>query len=190
MARARKNVQAAGVISKIEALSSERARLAQLVNLAEFAASGDYRIIDQIARSGGAPIRIGPTNDPDTYAIYTVAPDGTLSDKPAGVATRNQLIEDYKRFYDQKYAERKQAELEDSRKRLLDLQEFKSKEEIKSTIRMYEKAREAGEPTFKPDKNNPNLTIVSIRGRPVYAYEIQQVEVNGAITYRPKYYKF
>jgi len=186
LARSGKNAQAMGIMAKMNALRAERARFANLVNLAEFEISGDVNIIDQIARSGGAAIRIGPTNDPLTFAVFRTAPDGTQA--RAGTITKDQLVKEYKMFYDQKYATLKQKEAEDARKRALDLQEFTSKEQAKSTIRALEKARGDGEPTFRQDASG--LTTVIVRGRPVYAYEIQQVEVNGAITYRLKRYVF
>ena len=186
LARSGKNAQAMGIMAKMNALRAERARFTNLVNLAEFEISGDVNIIDQIARSGGAAIRIGPTNDPLTFAVFRTAPDGTQA--RAGTITKDQLVKEYKMFYDQKYATLKQKEAEDARKRALDLQEFTSKEQAKSTIRALEKARGDGEPTFRQDASG--LTTVIVRGRPVYAYEIQQVEVNGAITYRLKRYVF
>jgi len=154
---------------------SERARYANLVNLAEFEISGSDAIIDQIARSGGAPIRIKQTNVPNTYAIYRVAPDGTIPRKPAGFATKKELVDNYKMFYDQKYAERKQKEADDIVKKALDFKDFRNRKELE--LAHKQAAKEFGL-TFRRDEGT-GITVVYRGINPVIGFRI--IEVKDAL---------
>jgi len=173
LARNGKNTQAMAIMAKMYALASERARYANLVNLAEFEISGDANIIDQVARSGGAAIRIGPTNDPNTYAVFRTAPDGTLA--RAGTVTKDQLVRDYKMFYDQKYAERKQKEADALAEQALKFRDYRNRKELDLAHKQVAKEFNL---TFRRDEGT-GITVVYRGTNPIMGFRI--VEAKDAL---------
>lgn len=173
-----KTIAALNALAKYKQLVQERARYARLVEIAEFNISGNANLIDKVVREGSqGRMRIGATSDPNTFAMYRRTADGQMT--RMGTMTKSQLVRDYKQYYDSAYAKRKQAEAADSRKRALDLKEFKSKEQIKATLRMLEKAQGGGKIDFRQDPANPSLTVVYINGTPTYGYEVVNVAKKG-----------
>jgi hypothetical protein len=181
LARAGKAGPAMEMLMKMRLMEQERARYANLVNIAEFNVTKDPALIDQIVSAGSnGRLRVGATNDPEQFTIYRM--DG---ERPVeqGRMTRKQLVEEYKTFYDTKYAAQKQAVADESRKRALDLVEYRTKEQIKATISLWEKRHGDPKTQIKEMPSGSGHFVAFQRGRPAYSVRaIEKIE-NGNTSY-------